>query len=91
MANFTWRVQEWQLGRICKFLPLMGKPETLCIKQLYNKNCISLNSLLLIEEAYKTERISKRKRIFLNNIKCEEQKKLKQKHDPSVFCDIKDS
>jgi hypothetical protein len=52
----------------------MGKPETLCIKQLYNKNCISLNSLFLIKEAHKTERISKRKRIFLNNLKCEKQK-----------------
>jgi hypothetical protein len=51
----------------------MGKPETLCIKQLYNKNCISPNSLFLIKEAHKTERISKRKRIFLNNLKCEKQ------------------
>jgi hypothetical protein len=64
MANFTWGVQEWELRRICTFLPLMEKSETLCSKQLYAKNCIPLNRLFLIKETYKTERISKRKGYF---------------------------
>jgi hypothetical protein len=64
MANFTLPVQEWELGRICTFLTLMEKSETLCSKQLYAKNCIPLNRLFLIKETYKTKRISKRKRIF---------------------------
>jgi len=43
-------------------------------KQLYTKNFISLNSFFLVKETHKIERASKRKRIFLNNLKCKNQR-----------------
>jgi hypothetical protein len=89
MANFMRRVQEWELGRICTFLPLMEKSETLCSKQLYVKNCIPPNRLFVIKETYKVQRISKRKRIFLNNLKCENQKNRKRSMTPAFFATSK--
>jgi hypothetical protein len=50
------------------------KIEDSLIKQLYAKNYISRDSPFLIKEAHETERISETKRIFLNDLKCENQK-----------------
>ena len=61
-------------GKNLDVLSLMPKPETLYMKQVYHKNYISLNSLFLIKEAHKIERMSKRKRIFLSNLKFENKK-----------------